>query len=1126
MKRRIQHLAIVLFCSFGGALAGAEEFKRCDHPAAVLEVVEGKAEFRYEGSDWQNAVEGTAFCYGDAIRITQSRAALRLENDTLVRLKEHSVVKLVEPEASFWVELLQGVAHFVSRTPKSFEVKAPYLNAAVDGTEFIVQATEQASKVFVVEGKVTAKNAYGQLPLVANQAAVAYQNSAPTLDPGANLTDTVSWAFHYPVLSSLFTGVDQQLQQLIQREQYVAALEWLAQNANSLPKSQSLNLNTALNLAQGNINAALKINQQALQLAPKAAEANALVTLIVLVQGDREQAVSRSLAAVDQHPQNPTVLLTHSFVLQAQFKLQQALLAAQKATALLPHDVDLWLRVAELALNLEDLPTATAALDQAQNIQRDNDRLMTLRSVIYLKQLKFKVARTQLQKAVAMNSTEPLSQFLLGLTYIRLGQEDLGRQKMELAVLLDPNNSLYRSYLGKTYYDEFRFDQASEQFELAKKLDPDDPTPYFYNAVQLQALGRPTQALTEIEYSLARNDNRAVYRSRLQLDADFGARSANLADVYLNLGFTEQSVQVAEQAKRSSNSEYGPFKIMADIYASEPHSGKAAASEYLQAQMRQPLSSLPMRPLLAETGLQVLPGAGPSNLGLSEYNALMAKNQNNVLLSAAGGSEDSMSLDAMVSGLSGRQSYLVESYVNESQDLFGDGAIDYKIHSLYYQIKPGENSNIFVNLISNHVNKEIKSVTVGVDRTDADEAIKGEDTDSIRLGFSHSPAENLSFYSTVRYSDRGVLNSKSNTYGVGTDYEETWLILDSNDSTFIDTDLLANFRKGIFRGDIGIQHSDRHKDTFKLDRTIYIGEEPDDTVSYGKGDLTYTKYYMYVTGDIHPSASLLVGLADITLNDKVTHKRKFGRTAKKVGLQLSPAEWLNINMAYFEDLISSVEVNQSLEPTQIFGIKQVVDLATASESDSLVVKATSNVRNWKFDAIAHKQHVYTPTIGSASIISFDKKNVVLRLGRLFEMFSIGLSVDSTILEVAEFNSPPDELDTHALPLEVSFFSGHGVSFNAKAVRVFQSKRNESPAQGGTTEVKSAFSIVDLFVNYQFRGYGGKSTMVSLGVRNALGEEFEYEPVDLLNSSGPDSETFFQEQYAAERRIVGSLTWLF
>ena len=83
----------------------------------------------------------------------------------------------------------------------------------------------------------------------------------------------------------------------------------------------------------------------------------------------------------------------------------------------------------------------------------------------------------------------------MGLAKLREGDVEAGRMEMEIAAGLDPMNALIRSYLGKAYFEEKRYNLAEAQFDLAKALDPNDPTPWFYDAIQKQTQNRPVQAL-------------------------------------------------------------------------------------------------------------------------------------------------------------------------------------------------------------------------------------------------------------------------------------------------------------------------------------------------------------------------------------------------------------------------------------------------------------------------------------------------------------------------------------------------------------------------------------------------------------------------------------------------------
>ena len=141
----------------------------------------------------------------------------------------------------------------------------------------------------------------------------------------------------------------------------------------------------------------------------------------------------------------------------------------------------------------------------------------------YLAQVKTTASRAAFEKAIELDQADPLSRLGLGLAKIRDGDLKAGGREIEIAASLDPNNSLIRSYLGKTYYEEKRTGQDGREYAIAKKLDPNDPTPWFYDAIRLQTVNRPVEALRNYQKAIELNDNRAVYRSKLLLDSDAGA---------------------------------------------------------------------------------------------------------------------------------------------------------------------------------------------------------------------------------------------------------------------------------------------------------------------------------------------------------------------------------------------------------------------------------------------------------------------------------------------------------------------------------------------------------------------------------------------------------------------------
>ena len=76
------------------------------------------------------------FCPGDKIRVEEGgRAVLLLSNETFLRLNQNTTIRFYEPEKerNFLLDLLEGAAYFISRTPKGFKCTTPYMNAGVEG---------------------------------------------------------------------------------------------------------------------------------------------------------------------------------------------------------------------------------------------------------------------------------------------------------------------------------------------------------------------------------------------------------------------------------------------------------------------------------------------------------------------------------------------------------------------------------------------------------------------------------------------------------------------------------------------------------------------------------------------------------------------------------------------------------------------------------------------------------------------------------------------------------------------------------------------------------------------------------------------------------------------------------
>ena len=147
---RLLAAATLLLLSLPGSSAQA-----CERWLARLVSAQGPVQVQLAGSEqWRVAIAGTTFCEDVSVRVgAAGSAALELANDTVLRLAPDSAVSIrQQPNAPIpSAHLTRGRGHFLSRTPERFNVSTPYLNAAIDGTEFLLVAAAAADELILFE---------------------------------------------------------------------------------------------------------------------------------------------------------------------------------------------------------------------------------------------------------------------------------------------------------------------------------------------------------------------------------------------------------------------------------------------------------------------------------------------------------------------------------------------------------------------------------------------------------------------------------------------------------------------------------------------------------------------------------------------------------------------------------------------------------------------------------------------------------------------------------------------------------------------------------------------------------------------------------------------------------------
>ncbi len=665
-RRTLASLAFMLLS--WGAAAPATAQDTCTPAVARIVSIQGSVEVQRVGQpQWLRVTRlDTPLCVGDRLQTgARSRALLVISPETLVRVDQSSALSIRTTPDETIVEFFQdaaaprealgtacGAGYFITRFPRGFKVLAPYINAAVEGTEFLVALSCQATTLAVFEGRVAADaTATGaqRLTLASGQTTTAGPGMTPTVQAMVRPVDAVQWALYYP---SLRRPADASADQACDQSDHAAAASCLTARA-------------ALRLNVGRADEARADLARALAAKPGDADALALSAIIDVVQNDKAGALAQATRAVDSAPASAQAWLALSFAQQADFQLQEAYASVQRAIAIEPDNAALRARGAELLLSLGRVDQAQAQAREAVRLDPGEPRAQVALGFVNLAQIRPSAAKEDFQRAIALNNADPMPRLGLGLALIREGKLVAGREQIEIAVALDPANSVLRSYLGKAYYEEnttARDGLAASQYGLAKSLDPNDPTPWFYDAFLKQTQNRPVEALEDLDASISRNDDRAVYRSRLLLDEDLAARSASQARIYSDLNFQQLALVEGWRSLAADPTNYSAHRFLADALLTDPRAEVTRLSQLLQSQLWQPLNLQPLQPQLSEPGLFIPQGTGPLRPSYNEYNNLFMSNGMRLFANGIIGDQDTLGGDLVVSGLFGRTSFSVGAF--------------------------------------------------------------------------------------------------------------------------------------------------------------------------------------------------------------------------------------------------------------------------------------------------------------------------------------------------------------------------------------------------------------------------------------------------------------------------------
>ena len=569
-----------------------------------------------EKADWSpvSAVPFPLYEKGRVRTRADSEATLLLTNRGVLRLPQFSTLELPAAPASGQerVTLLGGAMHILSRFARDiFSFDTPVVAGAARGTEFLVQVeADGATRITVFDGEVHAVNAGGEETAGPDEIlTITASNRPPVKTSVLQATREVQWWLYYPAI------LDPDDLRFTPTEREALASSLGAYRLGDLPGAFNTRpTNSPASDAARTYDAALwlAMNQpekSRAQLAGLNSEpASALHALIT--------AVTRPFATNDVHGTNTSSLLALSYIEQGNFRLMAARDAARAAAARATNFGFAWARLAELEFSLGHRSDAGAALERALALSPRHAPAHALRGHLLAARNQFAAAETNFNEAIRLDGHLGDAWLGRGLVRFRRGDRAGGRSDLLLAAGLEPERAALRSYLGKGFAETGDTTNAFKEFQRARELDPKDPTPSFYAALELNRGNRVNEAVDELERSLALNDHRQIFRSRLLLDGDRAVRSASLASIYRRAGLEDAAVREAARAVNDDYANYSAHQFLAESFDARRDPARVNlryetpwSVEYLLATLLAPS------------------GAGPASphFGAQEYTRLFAR---------------------------------------------------------------------------------------------------------------------------------------------------------------------------------------------------------------------------------------------------------------------------------------------------------------------------------------------------------------------------------------------------------------------------------------------------------------------------------------------------------------------
>ena len=613
-----------------------------------------------------------------------------------------------------------------------------------------------------------------------------------------------------------------------------------------------------------------------------------------------------------------------------------------------------------------------------------------------------------------------------------------------------------------------------------------------------------------------------MYRSKLLLDQDLAARSANLARAYQDIGFDQRALLEGWRSVNANPADFSAHRFLANSYSALPRHEIARASEFLQSQLLQPLNITPIQAELAETNLAILESAGPSDPSYYELNPLYARNGTALQANALFGNNGLFADDFIVSGIKDVWSGSLGQYHYESNGFSDNTDLRHNIYDGFAQWTVNPDLSLQVELR----NRRTTSGDLALSFLDRDLDIRQDfERELARIGGHYKPTSGQDFLASLAYTTTETDTRNSSPLEPGFSG-----VSDMVDNTrALQIEVQHQYQRGWFNSIVGFGYTDGEFERRDVRSVVPF------TAAFGAPrvridddeDSEELNAYVYLPLHPVPNATVTLGASYDSFKELGVEKHHIN---PKFGMIWNPFSTTTLRLAAFRVLRRSFASNQTIEPTQIAGFNQFFDDTNGTESTRYGVGIDQRIRrdifagveaSWRKAEVVKFLDPGTPS--SVRLVTEDfgiiqhEQDEVFHRAYVYWMPTERISLNAELQFeeydrkfIEDIDDGPDELRTYVAPIGVSYFHPSGFFAKLSGTYVDQQVEFEELVPGTASRAEDHFEdnfwVIDASLGYRLpKRYG----IVSINFANLLDEEFRYQ--GSFNLSEPRAPRFEPER---------------